>query len=58
MPRAARPTPETLIHAIETLHQQIEDGELMKRRDATGGGANLHVQEIAPTAVPVLLGYR
>jgi NADH-quinone oxidoreductase subunit B len=52
------PTPETLIHAIETLHQQIEDGELMKRRDATGGGASLHVQEIAPTSVPVLLGTR
>ena len=26
------PTPETLLHAIETLHQLIEDGELMKRR--------------------------
>ena len=46
------PTPETLIHAIETLHQQIEDGELMKRRDATGGGANLHVQEIASDLGP------
>ena len=52
------PSPETLIHAIETLHQQIEDGELMKRRDATGGGANVHIQEIPPTSVPVLLGYR
>ena len=26
------PTPETLIHAIETLHQLIENGELLKRR--------------------------
>ncbi|MGH9134586.1 MAG: NADH-quinone oxidoreductase subunit B [Ilumatobacteraceae bacterium] len=50
------PTPETLLHAIEMLHQQIEDGELMKRRDASGGGANLHVEEIAPTSIPVLLG--
>ena len=24
------PTPETLIHAIETLHQQIENGEIMQ----------------------------
>ena len=30
------PTPETLIHAIETLHQLIEDGDLMKRRAETG----------------------
>ena len=52
------PTPETLIHAIETLHQKIEDGELMKRRDASGGGAHIHVEEIAPSAVPVLLGTR
>jgi NADH-quinone oxidoreductase subunit B len=52
------PSPETLIHAIETLHQQIEDGDLMKRRNASGAGANLHVQEIAPTSVPVLLGVR
>ena len=29
------PTPETLLHAIETLHQLIEDGELMRR--AVGG---------------------
>jgi NADH-quinone oxidoreductase subunit B len=54
------PTPETLIHAIETLHQAIEDGHLMKRRAETGAGANLHVQEI-PTgseSIPVLLGTR
>jgi hypothetical protein len=29
-----------------------------KWRNAPGGGANLHVQEIPPTSVPVLLGYR
>ena len=43
------PTPETLIHAIETLHQKIEDGELLRRRSASGAGANLHITEIAPT---------
>ena len=54
------PTPETLIHAIETLHQKIEDGELLKRRSATGAGANVHVTEIAQGArpMPVILGRR
>ncbi|MCB0969291.1 MAG: NADH-quinone oxidoreductase subunit B, partial [Ilumatobacter sp.] len=50
------PTPETLIHAIETLHQKIEDGEIMKRRAQTGAGAELHIEEIAPATTPVLLG--
>ena len=52
------PTPETLIHAIETLHQKIEDGELLKRRKATGAGANVHVTEIEQGArpMPVILG--
>ena len=54
------PTPETLIHAIETLHQKIEDGELLKRRAATGSGAGLHVTEIPVGAqpMPVVLGSR
>ena len=54
------PTPETLIHAIETLHQKIEDGELLKRRSATGAGANVHVTEIPQGArpMPVILGRR
>jgi len=54
------PTPETLIHAIETLHQLIEDGEIMKRRAKTGAGANVHITEIAAAVepTPVLLGNR
>src|SRR5881397_3551389 len=32
------PSPETLIHAIETLHGLIESGEIMRRREATGRG--------------------
>ena len=53
------PTPETLIHAIETLHQLIEDGEIMKRRAANGAGANVHIQEIpAGITTPVVLGSR
>ena len=53
------PTPETLIHAIETLHQKIEDGELLKRRQQSGAGANLHIEEISGAQpVPVILGTR
>jgi NADH-quinone oxidoreductase subunit B len=54
------PTPETLIHAIETLHQLIEDGQLMRRRGETGAGANVHVQEIPSGSepMPVVLGAR
>ena len=54
------PTPETLIHAIETLHQLIEDGQIMKRRAETGAGANVHITEIPATIepTPVLLGNR
>ena len=52
------PTPETLIHAIETLHQLIEDGSLLKRRSESGAGANVHITEIPAAAepTPVLLG--
>jgi len=54
------PTPETLLHAIETLHQLIEDGELLRRRAATGAGASIHVHEIPSSGQPVgvLLGNR
>jgi len=53
------PTPETLIHAIETLHQLIEDGEIMRRRKASGAGADVHIQEIpAGNSTPVILGVR
>jgi NADH-quinone oxidoreductase subunit B len=58
------PTPETLLHAIETLHGLIETGELLKRRAASGGegnrgGANVHVTEIpASGPVPISLGTR
>jgi NADH-quinone oxidoreductase subunit B len=50
------PTPETLIHAIETLHGLIETDQLMKRRDANGGGAGIHVEFIEAPTTPVLLG--
>jgi NADH-quinone oxidoreductase subunit B len=37
------PTPETLIHSIETLRTNILNGEILKRRERTGGGAEIHV---------------
>jgi len=50
------PTPETLIHAIETLHQLIEDGEIMRRRNATGAGAGIELSPEASAASPVVIG--
>ncbi len=39
------PGPETLMHAIFTLHEQIHTGELLKRRDETGAGAGLVIEQ-------------
>ena len=39
------PGPETLMHAIFTLHDQITTGELMARRSASGAGAGLAVSQ-------------
>ena len=51
------PTPETLIHAIETLHQLIEDGEIMRRRHENNGGANFEIHEVpAGSTAPVSIG--
>jgi NADH-quinone oxidoreductase subunit B len=55
------PGPQTLIHAINTLHGQIRDGELMRRRDANGGreGAGLVIEQLdGQTGAPVVLGRR
>jgi NADH-quinone oxidoreductase subunit B len=54
------PGPETLIHAIGTLHEKIQSGELMRRREENGGGANITVTQLdgqrAPQ--PVALGQK
>jgi len=50
------PTPETLIHAVETLRAGIQSEELLRRREETGGGAGLHIEVIEPASTPVLLG--
>jgi NADH-quinone oxidoreductase subunit B len=44
------PTPETLLHSILTLHEQIRTGEITRRRQATGAGAELQVEQ-APVHV-------
>ena len=38
------PGPETLLHAILTLHQKIQTGEIVRRREASGAGAGLQLQ--------------
>jgi NADH-quinone oxidoreductase subunit B len=50
------PTPETIIHAIETLHQLIEDGEIMRRRAATGAGAQVQLTATPSGSVSVEIG--
>jgi len=50
------PTPETLIHAIETLHQLIEDGEIMHRRAANNGGAGVELTSELSAHTSVTIG--
>jgi NADH-quinone oxidoreductase subunit B len=52
------PGPETLMHAIFTLHDLIQSGELTQRREATGRGAGVLVEQRDGQAVPVILGSR
>jgi NADH-quinone oxidoreductase subunit B len=48
------PSPETLMHAILTLHQQIRDGELTRR---PGEGAGIVIEQVgAAGSTPVVLG--
>jgi NADH-quinone oxidoreductase subunit B len=48
------PTPETLIHAITHLRHGIETGDILRRRQATGAGAEIQIGEAA--AEPVAVG--
>jgi len=47
------PGPETLMHGILTLHEQIRAGELMKRR-GSGAGAGIQVEQRDGTPPPAL----
>jgi NADH-quinone oxidoreductase subunit B len=38
------PGPETLMHAILTLHDNIQNGELTRRRTESNGGAGIQLQ--------------
>lgn len=40
------PGPETLLHAIHTMHDQITSGELLRRRESTGAGAGVVVEQL------------
>jgi len=40
------PGPETLLHAITTLHTNIESSELLARRSASGGGAGITIEQL------------
>ncbi len=48
------PGPETLLHAILTVHELIRTGELTRRREAAGAGAGIHL-EMEGGATPVTL---
>ena len=53
------PGPETLMHAILTLHDNIQSGELTRRRQDNDGGAAIEVEvPVAPveSVQPVELG--
>ena len=52
------PGPETLIHAIGTLHDSIREGELFRRREETGAGAGITVTQLdgQREPQPVILG--
>jgi NADH-quinone oxidoreductase subunit B len=51
------PAPETLMHAILTLHEKIHTGELTRRRES-GQGAQLQIEQRSTTSTPVTLGSR
>ena len=40
------PGPETLQHAIITLHDQIQNGEIFRRRADTGAGAGVRIEQL------------
>jgi NADH-quinone oxidoreductase subunit B len=44
------PGPETLIHAIVTLHEKIRTGEITKRRSETGAGAGIELGDTGRAA--------
>jgi len=39
------PHPETFLQGVLMVHEQIRTGELLRRREETGGGAGIHIDE-------------
>jgi NADH-quinone oxidoreductase subunit B len=52
------PGPETLIHAINTLHEKIRDGELTRRSPGTGLGLQVEQRDGQAEPQPVALNTR
>ncbi len=54
------PSPNTLLHAILTLHEKVRTGEILRRRAASGSGAGVDLAAAPgwtpPLATPVHLG--
>ncbi len=53
------PGPETLIHAINTIHEKVLSGEILRRREETGAGAGLVLPQLdgqSGSDQPVTLG--
>ena len=50
------PGPETLMHAIVTLHKQIESGEILARREAGGRGAGLMIEQRDGQTATAMIG--
>ena len=50
------PGPETLIHSLLTLHEQIRRGEITRRRASTGAGAGIHIAEAPRLQLSSLTG--
>lgn len=49
------PGPETLLEAIVTLHDNISNGQIAKRRsESKDGGAGLHLPPAAPKPQPII----
>ena len=49
------PGPETLIHSVLTLHDKIRNGEITRRRQATGAGAGIDLAA-EPVAIRARVG--
>jgi NADH-quinone oxidoreductase subunit B len=50
------PHPQTLIHSILTLHELIRTGELTQRREGTGRGAEVRIEEVTGTTAVAIGG--